>query len=297
MLEVTPPARRTSAEYLSKVTTNISELIDQVNCVDFINIPEIIEENRTGMPLYKNLDPRIFGSILYEKTRKEIIVNKVTVHLKSLTDLNSWLKDAIGIYKLRHLVFVGGNSSAISYNGPGVIDANSLAKNLGFIVGNIAIPDRKNEFEKLIVKTSNNCSFFTTQIILQTEKIKQTLKIYDFLCKSLRIKPAVFFLSFAPVYDEQDLYLLKWLGAHVPEAIESRLRNSSNIGYASIELAKELFSDIVSFVLENNISVPISLNVESVSYHNLPLVKEIIMQGKEVLERLNKNQSKPLQSF
>lgn len=283
MLEITPPAKRVSPDYLSKVISNVSTLISDLNCVDLINIPEIIEENRIGMPLYKNMDPCAFAKVIHETTGKEIVVNKVTVHLRSFTSFNSWLKSVIEHYHLHNIVFVGGNSNAINYPGPSVLDANTMAKKLNLVIGNITIPERKYELEKLIAKTESGCSFFTTQIILHTEKIKQILKSYDEVCKNQKIKPATFFLSFAPLSDEHDIYFLKWLGAHVPVDIETRLKINNNIGRASVEIAKELLSDVVSFVLENNISVPISLNAESVSYHNLPFVRDIVMNGKEIL--------------
>jgi len=188
------------------------------------------------------MDTRDFGVLLRNSTGKDVVANKVTVHCKGEEDFQNWLGQTVCRYSIKNLVFVGGSDASRNYPGPTVVQANLKAKAWGGVsVGNICIPSRENEVERLIAKTLSGCSFFTTQILFEPDSIKKIIEEYDFACMEKRIKPAVFFLSFAPAGRIVDVEFFKWLGALIPPGVEKKLvENKQEIGSASVRLAKRL---------------------------------------------------------
>lgn len=277
MLELTSPSKRAPVETVFKTVDQVAEVVKTLGCVDFLNIPEIIEENHRGDPLYKNLDVLDFATLLREKTSKETVVNKVVAHLKP-DEFKNWLETAVLKRGLRHAVFVGGSSSSKKYAGPSVVEANKFATSFNNLrIGNISIPNRKNEVERLLSKTDAGCSFFTTQILFETESIKRLLSEYERECDKKSLEPAAFFLCFAPVNDVIDIEFIKWLGAELPHEVENLFKESGKgMGLASIKLAEELWREIYSYAEENRLRVPLSLNVEPISLRNLQLSREMV---------------------
>ncbi len=267
MLEVTPPLKRASKENVKNTVESIATIVNELN-IDFVNIPEIVMENHKGEPLYKNIDTRDFAILIKDATKAKVAINKVTVYSPE-KEFDKWLDDTLDNYGINHLIFVGGNK-ANGYPGISVIDANTNAINRNVKVGNILIPNRQNELEKLISKTEKGASFFTTQILFEENIITALLLQYVKLCKEKSIKPAEIFIGVAPMRDEMDLEFIKWLGVEIPEKIEQRLK----VNYSdSINIANEIYNNA-----SQKSNLPLSLNVEPLTTHNLPLAKEIIQK-------------------
>ncbi|TLZ50944.1 MAG: hypothetical protein E6K18_06200 [Methanobacteriota archaeon] len=174
--------------------------------LDAINLPEILDENHAGMPFYRNMDPRRFATRLKEDLPVETIVNKVVVHLPGSAGFESWLKESLYAYGLKNFVFVGGASSRIKYPGPTVPESNRRLREVvqsGFeaAIGNILIPERPAEVERLLGKTLSGCRFFTTQVLFEPEPVATVLRRYGEACGYEGIEPATILLSFAPVAD------------------------------------------------------------------------------------------------
>src|SRR5213078_1860594 len=113
-------------------------------------------------------------------------------------------------------------------------------------LGNITIPDRENEVDRLVEKTQAGCDFFTTQVLFEAEPMATVLRAYGKRCAALGLKPATVLLSFAPVSDYQDLEFLAWLGASVtPRTEEALVTNAEGApGRSSIEIARTLWSHL-----------------------------------------------------
>ncbi len=270
MFEVTPPGRRVSAATIQKNADKISDAIRQIGCIDFINLPEVIEENRLGEPLYRNMDPRVFGVSLRERTGIELAVNKVTPHLGSIEEFQRWLMESVQSYGIRKFVFVGGSSASVDFPGPSVQKANELAHSLKEVTfGNICIPTREDEAKRLLIKTASHCSFFTTQVIFEPGHICKVLKDYSAECTKAGVKPVPFYLSFAPLSEAFDVDFCKWLGAFIPPEKEANLKGSGDIASESIRLAIENYGQIISFASLNFPEIPLCLNIEPLSMHNL----------------------------
>ncbi len=277
LFEIVSPSRMSSDKHKEKVLNSLAEQILEIKNIDFLNIPEIVDENWEGQPNYRNMNPRKFAHKLFEKTRIKSIVNKVVAHLNGEKGFKEWLDETISEYKIKEFVFVGPNTDVHSYPGPSVLKANQIAKKIPkVLVGNILIPLRQNEALKVFEKTKSGADFFTTQVLFESEKIKKVLSEYDSLCKKEKIKPAKIFLGFCPVSTKYDVEFLKWLGVEIPEKTEKDLlADNALMAQKSLNAVKSAWEDVNAFVNDNNISVPIGLNIEEIFLHNLPYCKEL----------------------
>ena len=284
MLEVLPPQRRAPSDAIRQSAEKIKASVDALDAVRFLNVPEITEENYIGVPLYKHHDARDFGALLRDTTKCNVVVNKVTVYLKSEEEFSSWLSDSIDKHGIRYFVFVGGNSHTRKYPGPQVIRANEIASANGKVhVGNICIPTRVNEPARLLAKTRSGVSFFTTQLLFESGSFKKVVGEYAGLCEDEGLKPSSFFVSLAPVTSGVDMDFFKWLGALIPPDVESNFSKSGDMGAFSVKLASGIFYDINHFMLENGIKIKVSPNIEAISNANLgaacEIAKSILAKG------------------
>lgn len=282
IFEVMSYPKTASESYADKITDKIVAAINEMKKVPIINIPEIVEENHIGQPYYRNTDPRVFGRVLREKCGKEIMVNTVVVHHESKAAFERWLDESIDKYGIKNFVFVGAKIPSIKYPGPSVTEANSIAKEKGVNFGNIFIPDRPEEAERLLNKTKSGCSFFTSQVLFEADTAINVIRKYTEKCKNNNLKPAKFYLSLAPVGNEEDIVFIKWLGAEINVDTEKRLLDSKNIGEDSIELLSELIKKIKKFSKGND-DVEIGFNIEYVMLHNLDLATDLVKKASLLL--------------
>ena len=278
IFEVMPYSKTASESYANKITDKIVAAINEMKNISVINIPEIIEENHIGQPYYRNTDPRAFGKVLGEKCSKEIMVNTVVVHHKSKAAFDRWIDESIDKYGIKNFVFVGAKIPSIKYPGPTVAEANSIAEEKGVNFGNIFIPDRLEEAERLLNKTRSGCGFFTSQVLFEPDTAINVIKQYLKKCKINNLKPAKFYLSLAPIGNKEDVIFIKWLGAEINEDTEKRLFDAKNMGEESVELLLGLIEKIRDFSNYDK-KVEIGLNVEYVMLHNLDLARDLIKRA------------------
>jgi|SRR3989338_334248 len=283
IFEVMPYQKTASESYADKITDKIVAAINEMKNISLINIPEIIEENHIGQPYYRNKDPRDFGIILREKCNKEIMINTVAVHHKSKEAFRQWLDETISKYKVRDFIFVGAKIPSIKYPGPSVTEANLIAREKGVNFGNIFIPNRPEEAERLIGKTKSGCEFFTSQVLFEVDAALNIIDEYIRKCKDNRLQPSKFYLSFAPVSNAEDIVFIKWLGAEMSKETESRLKMAEDMGQESISMVLELIEKILDMG-KKNFTAQIGINIEYVMLHNLELAKELAMEASELLD-------------
>lgn len=277
VLEVVPPHKRASEASVRKLVRRLQETAKDLPHLDAINVPEILDENHAGMPFYRNTDPRRFAKILGDGLATDIVVNKVVVHLTGMAGLDGWLKESLYGYGLRSFVLVGGASSRIRYPGPTVPEANRRVRELTtgtetVALGNILIPERPGEVERLLGKTLTGCRFFTTQVLFEPEPVATVVRKYGEACAYEGIEPATVLLSFAPVADYEDVEFLVWLGATItPETEERLLAAVGDPGVASLDVARTIFRKIQGALLGARQPVPLGVNIEEISTHNFAL--------------------------
>ncbi|MGH2638442.1 MAG: hypothetical protein ACRDF4_04070, partial [Rhabdochlamydiaceae bacterium] len=128
---------------------------------------------------------------------------------------------------------------------------------------------RLHEEKRVLQKALAGVTFFTTQIIYETESTKQFLQKYWELCRKEQVDPKMIFLSFAPLTTAADLNLLKWLGVEIPQETQDLLTTGwLGLGWRSLQICQDILEDILDFVEKKHIGVPIGLNVEHINRHN-----------------------------
>ncbi len=278
VLEIVPPGRRASEKAVRSFVDRLREAVLSLGTLDAINIPEVLDENHAGQPFYRDMDPREFAALLGDDLPVDMIANKVVAHVPTPTALRRWIRESLEGYRLRNFVLVGGNSSWVRYPGPSVIEANRIlrASSRGrddVSLGNITIPERDHEVDRLVDKTRAGCDFFSSQVLFEAEPMATVLRAYGRRCAAQGLKPATVLLSFAPVSDYTDLEFLVWLGATVSPRTEEALLPSKNPapGLASLEVARTLWSHLSAAAAQSRPPVPLGVNIEEVSAHNFDL--------------------------
>src|SRR5438445_7979675 len=114
------------------------------------------------------MGPREFVQRLRKGLGGDPIVNNVVAHMPSAAAFRRWVEESLDRFGLRSFVLVGGTNSRIRYPGPTVLDANRVLRSVaaghrGVALGNITIPDRVNEVDRLAAKTEAGWDFVTTR--------------------------------------------------------------------------------------------------------------------------------------
>lgn len=276
VLEVVPPHRRANEAAARKFVTRVREAVAEVPHLAAVNLPEVLDENHAGHPFYRHMSPRQCARLLNHHLGVDPIVNKVVVHLEGAEGFDAWARQSLREFGLRDFVFVGGNSSHVRYPGPTVPEANerlrAIAGDAPVSIGNITIPERAGEVERLLAKTRAGSGFFTTQVLFDPAPVSALLAQYGEACAREGLAPATVLLSFAPVSDYQDVELLAWLGAAIgPETEERLLAADREPGAASIEVTREIWTRIRDVLSGSAHPVPLGVNIEEISTHNFDL--------------------------
>ncbi len=279
--EILPPREKDGT--LNSYAANISSLLSQTH-IDAINIPEVRDEVARGERPVKNqlrAEPREFGRLLQDIVGVEAIVNRVVVHQK-LNDELKWLEETNKKYEIENLITVGGESRSIDYPGPSVNEALAAIKkneNINLLCGGISIPSREKESLKLIEKSENGSEFFTTQVLYDSSKIIKMISHYQKRCDEKKTFPRRLLLSFAPVSSEKNIKFLKWLGVEIPSETEkSLIEDLSIMTDKSMEITVNVLKEILNHLNENDIIVPIGLNVEHIMSYNFQASIEMLQE-------------------
>ena len=279
--EILPPREKDGT--LNSYAANISSLLSQTH-IDAINIPEVRDEVARGERPIKNqvrAEPREFGRLLQDIVGIEAIVNRVVVH-QELEKEMKWLEETNSKYEIENLITVGGESRSIEYPGPSVNQALSAIyknHNLNLLCGGISIPSRDKESLRLIEKSENGSEFFTTQVLYDSSKIIKMISHYQKRCNEKNTFPRRLLLSFAPVSSEKNIKFLKWLGVEIPEETEIELtKDLDKMSEKSMEIAVQVLEKTLSHINENNIIVPIGLNVEHIMSYNFQASIEMLQE-------------------
>lgn len=293
LYELLPPARETAPAARAAYVECVADLLARVPGIDAINVPEIRNESRSGRPepFRPKADPRRFVHELRDTLAVplEAVVNHGTVYEDWATQ-QRWLEETQAVYGIENLVLVGGESSRIRYPGPSVLEMARSIRHVyddALFCGGITIPTRrhrvgnarKDEPLRLLDKAACGLEFFTSQVLYEAESARQLLLDYDRLCRERDVSPRRIFLSFAPASSRKEIAFLRWLGVEIPPAVEEELLQTAiGIGWRSLRLARRLLQDLLVFVREEGLRVPLGLNVEHITLRNFELSKEFLEQ-------------------
>jgi len=239
---------------------------------DAINLPEIHDEARGGERTFKfveRIEPRILGGRIRQEFGLDIVLNRCVVYQPGQA---RWIEETESRFDIHNFILVGGESSRIKYPGPSVTDAACEVRAAGLQVGlgGISIPSRSREVDRIRRKVAEGLSFFTTQVLFDSNDIV-------WLIQRLNGLDARIFLSFAPVTHHRDIEFLRWLGADVPADLDRFLING-NVAEKSSQHAEEAFERCLNLaqrilmdVFDNLPPDPplLGINIEHINRRNL----------------------------
>ena len=282
--EIIPP--RIIDGTIESYSEKISSLLSQTH-IDAINIPEVhAEESRGVRPVEDRVraEPREFGKMIQDSVGIEAIVNRVSVH-QSLECQREWFRTTREDFGIDNIVIVGGESSKIKYPGPGVIETAKMIREINseegpaIFVGGISLPARKSESKRMLKKGSVGNEFFTTQVLYDGDDVKKMLGHYSRVCGEKGIEPKRVLLSFAPISTVKNLEFLKWLGVEIPrEAEDYLIEDTGATKERSIDLSLGILDEILNHISENDIQVPIGLNIEHIMAYNFQYSVELLQK-------------------
>ena len=282
--EILPPREKDGT--LNSYAETISSLLSQTH-IDAINIPEVHDEaGRGNRPVanQKRGEPREFGRLLQDIVGIEAIINRVVVHDDYDTQMR-WLEETNKDFEIENMIIVGGESSNVTYPGPTVNEAlkaiSTAYNNNGgdIFCGGIAIPSRKEESKNLIKKSKHGSEFFTTQVLYDSENAIKMINNYQERCNELKTFPRRILLSFAPVSSQKNIEFLKWLGVEIPDNTERYLQGRpGSMKERSLDVAIEVLNEILASIDENDLRVPVGLNVEHIMSYNFQSSVEMLQE-------------------
>ena len=280
LFEMVPPA----AHKPEALETALADVKKIRHLVDAINLPEIHDENRGGDRTHKfveRVEPRKLAARIQREAEAEVVINRCVVYEP---DQAAWFRESHETYGIQHAILVGSESSAIRYPGPSVLEAVTELKSKGMALtlGGITIPSRLHEADRIRRKHAAGISFFTTQVLFDSNDIVS-------LIQRLNGLDARIFLSFAPVSHERDVAFLRWLGADVPKDLDrfliqgdSQSASRAGAGGAASGRSLDLAQRILMDVFDNLPPDPplLGLNIEHINRRNFsPAIRMVERLG------------------
>ena len=282
--EILPPREKDGT--LNAYAETISSLLSQTH-IDAINIPEVHDEVGRGERPVSNQErgePRKFGMLLQDIVGIEAIVNRVVVHMP-LKKQMEWIQETYSQFEIDNLIIVGGESSKQKYPGPTVneflekISKDNSRRENSIFFGGICIPSRRKESKNLIRKSESGAEFFTTQVLCDSNNVMKMIKNYQERCDKVNNFPRRILLSFAPVSSQKNIDFLKWLGVEIPKDTERYLNGRpGSMTERSLDVAIEVLNEILAFIANNNLKVPVGLNVEHIMSYNFQSSVEMLQE-------------------
>jgi hypothetical protein len=267
--EMVPPA----AGKAGAVESALAEVKKVQRLVDAINLPEIHDETRPAERTHKfvpRVEPRVLGAPIRRELETEVVLNRVVVHEPGQI---KWFRETRERFGLEYAVLVGGESGSVRYPGPSVLETAAQARSEGlpWCLGGITIPSRIREAERIRQKQAAGLTFFTTQVLFDSNDIV-------WLVQRLNGLEARIFLSFAPVSHSRDLDFLRWLGADVPPDLDRFLLRGEGSADTCFERSLDLAQRILMDVFDNLPPDPplLGLNIEHINRRNFSLAVRML---------------------
>ena len=294
MYEMLPPFASASDAKRDAAAQRVGELVAGLD-VAAINIPEVRNEARTPQErpaqYQERMEPWRFASALRRAVPDAaMLINHPTVY-EPADAFDAWL-DARVAEDLRDIVLVGGESSQVTYPGPGPVDAarRALARHPGLNLGGISIPTRAqngfaNEGERMLAKQRAGVSHFTTQVVFEAQTTQRMLADYAAACHGAGVAPVPVFVSLAPITNERDADFLQWLGAEIPAATRQWiLEANGHAAQRSVEAAAQVVTEVSQFIARKRLGVTLGINVEHVMQANIEVSGLLLRRARALLD-------------
>lgn len=187
-------------------------------------------------------------------------------------DLRSWLSEQDPRKLMTVLV---GAASRDAEPRTSLADAQALRRevNPGLPLGGVAIPERHSrrddEHLRLLAKQDAGCRFFVTQVVYDSNAVKDLVSDYHYECKARGVAHAPFVFTFSVCGSMKTLEFLRWLGVGVPRWIENDLKHAADPLEASYQQALTTATELMAYC--RTLGVPFGINVESVSIRRVEI--------------------------
>lgn len=274
---ITPPKENNTDEKIREIAARhmgrIRQLdIDGLILYDIQDESDRTKEERT-FEFIRTVDPSVFS----HRYMAELDVPKVVyrcVGNYTPEDFKDWLDSSTDDYT----VFVGtaSRTQQVPLRLSEAYDMR-LAHSPGMFLGAVTIPERHivhgDEHERVGFKMDKGCSFFVSQAVFDLEASMRFLRDYAGYCSAKGVPASPIIFTFTPCGSEKTLDFAKWLGIHVPEETEARLRNAQDMLAASLEIAESSFKALIS--LGRELDIPVGCNVESISIRKVEIEASI----------------------
>jgi 5,10-methylenetetrahydrofolate reductase len=294
---------------LSVRKEELGKALSAFSRLDAVSVPELVEENHEGKPRYNSIYTRALARGTADILHKDAVINKVVVHIESYEKFVEWIKETHSL-GISNMIFVGGNTRHHRYPGPSISEANIIARRLWrqfpkeqITIGNISLPERRDEAKRMLFKTIAGAEFFTTQMLFDSAEAVNLVSEYYRQCSLAGISPSPILMSFAPLKSTADLNLLDFLGVELPEKAMNYILESGDASDASrrsIINSLRIFGEIVSEIEQKEIPVPIGVNVEQLTKSNFQssvsmldnFEKVIDLSGSDIVEYVSRLKGK-----
>ncbi|MDN5850619.1 MAG: methylenetetrahydrofolate reductase [Nitrococcus sp.] len=250
-LEAVPPLLRQGAAGIDMVLEKIDAIHREIG-LDGVNIPEIRPESSKSnkgerlRPFEPRVEPRELAKRIQEDLDVDCVINRVVVHL-AWERQAEWFRQTWEEYGIRQFVLVGGESANVHYPGPSVPETNELVHRViddcDLRIGNICIPTRMREAERMARKRATGADFFTTQILYHAREFTDFLDEIEGLDPPLA--PTTLLLTLCPVQSQRNIRFLHWLGVSLSAELEAWLTDDpEQVSERSLEHLERMWAQI-----------------------------------------------------
>ncbi|MCO6441004.1 MAG: hypothetical protein J5I81_07960 [Nitrococcus mobilis] len=252
-LEAVPPLLREGAAGIDAVLEKIDAIHGAVG-LDGVNVPEIRPESSKSKkgerlkPFEPRLEPRELAKRIQEDFGLNCIINRVVVHL-AWERQAEWFRQTWEEYGIRQFVLVGGEKSGECYPGPSVPESNELVHRViddcELRVGNICIPTRAQEAQRMARKLATGADFFTTQIVYHAREFTGLLDDLQTFALPSGGAPPTLLLTLCPVQSQRNIRFLHWLGVSLSAELEAWLaRDPERVAERSLQHLERMWIEI-----------------------------------------------------
>ncbi len=292
---LTPPKAKNTQVELETIAAKHIQRLKNLD-IDGLILYDIQEEgDRTDVerpfPFIQTIDPCVYAKQYLDAPLKFPIVIYKAVGKYDKGEFSSWIEARKG--RDFFSVFVGAASKDTKVT-IGLREAYERKKEINddMVVGGIMIPERhlikRDEHLRVISKIEQGCEFFVSQCVYDLEGAKRFLD--DYLTYSKKhnkpLVPIIFTIT--PCGSIKTLEFMKWLGIHIPDFLEKKLKNSVDILEESVKLSLDIFKSLYIYGKEKGI--PIGCNVESVAIRKVEIDASIrlLKQVKDIISEVDK---------
>jgi len=251
LLEAVPPELHRGPAAVDTVLAHVAA-IHAAFPLDAVNIPEIHEEpsrsskGERHQPFAPRMAPRELAYQIQEQVGVPCMINRVVVNTPA-PELLAWAHETWERYGVNQFVLVGGGLSNQQYVGPSVLQANKLLRDKAAIerlrIGNICIPSRDGELQRLGEKTAAGADFFTTQILYEADELHRLLSALD---RAAGPAPDDLWVALCPARTLRNIRFLLWLGVNISDDLEAWLVEAPDeVLHRSLTQIKRVWQSLV----------------------------------------------------